>query len=769
MEGTLANTLDNKWSQLGATLFEDLSEGVFVFDASMAVVFRNPALQRLLRLPAALFAQPLTVSDLMLACARRGDFGPGDAETLAGAARDHLTDAHTTFLAWPSNGHDALRFKARDAEDGIRIVFVTEEDVTSRPRPGASARAGGAGIESRKLEAIILSQIREGFVVTDVNAIIIDCNPAACDILGVPEDKLLGMSTFSFLPADEASNTVENTIQSTLHDERTWTDETEIVRPDGTRRMVQSSITPMRGADGAIIGRIGVMRDVTARRDAERGVREAETKFRNLVEGSLQGVMIHRDTKIVYVNQSAARIYGTTPERMVGRSVLDYCSVEDLRRGEESIRKPVSPAWKLRGRREDGSTVWVEVNARAVDWEGEPARQVTIVDVSEKQRAEEALLHAQKLESLGQLTGGIAHDFNNLLGVISGNLELLREQMDPRGDHASYIEASLRSVRRGAELSKRLLAFARKQSLKPEPTNLNDLVESMTTILQRTLGETINVEPKLTADPWPALIDPGQMENVLLNLALNARDAMPHGGRLLLETANLSLDHDLVKDPTVIPAGDYLKLTVRDTGTGMTPEVLAKAFEPFFTTKDVGVGSGLGLAMIYGFVQQSAGHIYIDSKPGAGTTIHLYLPRAAQSYPARHGGKPKSANASGNNEVVLVVEDDSDLRDLAVLLLNRMGYRTHEAADGQMALLLLEKLPHVDLLFTDLVLPQGMSGAEIAKAARKRFPGLKVLFTSGYGESASFEDVLPDAKVEMISKPYRREVLAKRLQEVLAS
>jgi CheY-like chemotaxis protein len=201
----------------------------------------------------------------------------------------------------------------------------------------------------------------------------------------------------------------------------------------------------------------------------------------------------------------------------------------------------------------------------------------------------------------------------------------------------------------------------------------------------------------------------------------------------------------------------------------MTPEVLAKAFEPFFTTKDVGVGSGLGLAMIYGFVQQSAGHIYIDSKPGAGTTIHLYLPRAAQSYPARHGGKPKSANASGNNEVVLVVEDDSDLRDLAVLLLNRMGYRTHEAADGQMALLLLEKLPHVDLLFTDLVLPQGMSGAEIAKAARKRFPGLKVLFTSGYGESASFEDVLPDAKVEMISKPYRREVLAKRLQEVLAS
>jgi PAS domain S-box-containing protein len=764
----LANTLDSKWSQVGATLFDDLSEGVFVFDESLTVRSSNPALQHLLRLPPAMLAAPLSVRDLMLHCARRGDFGPGEAEMLAGAAVEHLLDAHTSFLAWPANGRDALRIRSRQTDDGMLIAFVAEEDVTSRPRP-AAARAGGVGIESRKLEAIILSQIREGFVVTDVDGIIIDCNPSACEILGVPERQLLGMSTYAFLPDGDTSTLVETTIKTTLGDERTWSDETEILRPDGTKRMIESSITPMRDADGTIIGRIGVMRDVTARWEAERGVREAETKFRNLVEGSLQGVMIHREGRIVYVNHSAARIYGSTPDRMVGRSVMDYCSPEDMRRGEESMRRTISPAWKLRGRREDGSTIWVEVNARAVDWEGAPARQVTIVDVSEKHRAEEALLHAQKLESLGQLTGGIAHDFNNLLGVISGNLELLREQMEPKGDHASYIEASLRSVRRGAELSKRLLAFARKQPLKPEPTNLNDLVESMTTILQRTLGETINVEPRLTADPWPVLIDPGQMENVLLNLALNARDAMPHGGRLLLETANLTLERDLVRDPTVVTAGDYLKLTVRDTGMGMTPEVLEKAFEPFFTTKDVGVGSGLGLAMIYGFVQQSAGHIHIDSAPGAGTTVHLYLPRAVHSYAAKNGTKPKNANSPGNNEVVLVVEDDSDLRDLAVLLLNRMGYRTHEAADGQMALALLEKIPHIDLLFTDLVLPQGMSGAEIAKAARKRFPGLKVLFTSGYGESASFEDVLPDAKVELISKPYRREALAKRLQEVLAS
>ncbi len=758
----MANTIDHKWAKLGATLFDDLSEGVFVFDECLDVVASNPALRRLLQLPASMLGAPLKVRDLLVHCARRGDFGPGDAGTLAGAALEHLIEAHTTFLAWPVDGPSALRFRSRIADDGVVIVFVSQEDVTARQRTSAF------GMEARQLEAIILSQIREGFVVTNVEGIVVDCNPAACEILGVPEQELLGRSTFSFLPAGDGSQSVRTAIQSTLDEARTWSDETEIVRPDGTRRTIESSITPMRGPDGTIIGRIGVMRDVTARRDAERGVREAETKFRNLVDGSLQGVMIHRDTRIVYVNQSAARIYGTTPERMIGRSVMDYCSPEDMRRGEESTRKPISPAWKLRGRREDGSAVWVEVNARAVDWEGEPARQVTIVDVTEKQRAEEALLHAQKLESLGQLTGGIAHDFNNLLGVISGNLELLREQMDPRGEHASYIEASLRSVRRGAELSKRLLAFARKQPLKPELTSLNDLVASMTTILQRTLGETINVEPRLTAEPWAVVIDPGQMENVLLNLALNARDAMPQGGRLLLETANLSLDTDVVKNPTVIPAGDYLKLTVRDTGIGMTPEVLAKAFEPFFTTKDVGVGSGLGLAMIYGFVQQSAGHIHIDSTPGAGTTIHMYLPRAAQELPSRHRGRASATTPSGNNEVVLVVEDDADLRDLAVLLLNRMGYRTHEAADGQMAIAMLERLPHIDLLFTDLVLPQGVSGVEIAKAARERFPGLKVLFTSGYGESAPFQDMLPDASVEMISKPYRRDVLAKRLQEVLA-
>jgi PAS domain S-box-containing protein len=758
LEGNLANTANDIWSGLDGALLDDLIEGVIVFRDDLTILSRNAAAARYLRLPAG-WAGGGTIGALMDFCAARGDFGPGDPATLAGAAIAHLRDAHTSFLAWPAEG-PALRLRARRAAGGIRIVVVSEETPPAR---------AADGLNGQRLETFILGQIREGFVVTDVNGVITECNPAACDILGVPRDRLLGLSTFAFLPPGEGSAAIETSIHSALERNETWSEETEIVRADGTRRIVESSITPMRGPDGATIGRIGVMRDVTARWQAEHGVRVAETKFRNLVDGSLQGVMIHREGRIVYVNQSAARIYGSTVERMIGRSVFDYCSPEDLKRGQESMAREISPAWKLRGRREDGSTVWVEVNARAVDWEGQPARQVTIVDVTDKQRAEEALLHAQKLESLGQLTGGIAHDFNNLLGVISGNLELLREQIDPASEQATYIDASLRSVRRGAELSKRLLAFARKQPLKPELTNLTDLVESIITILRRTLGESINVEPRLAPHPWPVLIDPGQMENVLLNLALNARDAMPQGGRLLLETANLTLDRDLLKDRTVIPAGDYLKLTVRDTGTGMTAEVLANAFEPFFTTKDVGVGSGLGLSMIYGFVQQSSGHIYIDSAPGAGTTVHLYLPRAAEAMPARGRQAAKAASPGGNNEVVLVVEDDGDLRDLAVLLLNRMGYRTHEAADGRMALSLLEKLPHIDLLFTDLVLPEGMSGVEIAKAARMRFPGLKVLFTSGYGESASFRNVLPDTTVEMISKPYRREVLAKRLQEVLGA
>ncbi|MBI1182439.1 MAG: PAS domain S-box protein [Alphaproteobacteria bacterium] len=762
MEGTLANTTDSRWSDLCGTLFGDISEGAFAFDRSLRLVGWNRAMPRLLKLPASLLDTTVSVREIMTYCARRGDFGPGAFEALRDAAIEHLCDAHTSFIAWPVDAGNALRIRSRDVGDGVTVALVTEE--------APAAALTGAEAEGQRLETIILSQIREGFVVTDVDGIVTACNRAACEILGLPEDKLIGVSTFSFLPAGPEAKAVEDTIRRTMDDNATWSAETEVVWPDGQRRMVESSVTPMRGQDGRVIGRIGVMRDVTDRRTAERQSREAETKFRNLVDGSLQGVLIHRRGRIVYVNQAVTQIFGSSADELAGRSVETLIHPDDMARFRDSTRKPVSPAFKMRGRRRDGSLVWVEVNARAVDWEGEPARQVTIVDVTEKHRAEEALLHAQKLESLGQLTGGIAHDFNNLLGVISGNLELLREQLDAKGDQLSYIEASLRSVRRGAELSKRLLAFARKQPLKPELTNLNELVDSMTTILRRTLGETINVEPRLASHPWPVLIDPGQMENVLLNLALNARDAMPQGGRLLLETANLTLAENLVKDPTVIPAGDYLKLTVRDTGMGMTPDVLASAFEPFFTTKEVGAGSGLGLSMIYGFVQQSSGHIHIDSAPGAGTTVHLYLPRAAEVLPERRRQLSKGSSPSGNNEVVLVVEDDSDLRDLAVLLLNRMGYRTHEAADGQMAIALLDKLPHIDLLFTDLVLPEGMSGIEIAKAARRRFPGLKVLFTSGYGESASFQELLPpDTTVEMISKPYRREALAKRLQQVLSS
>jgi PAS domain S-box-containing protein len=764
----LASTIDIRWSELARTLFGDLAEGVFVFAGDGRLLAWNRALSRLMHLPETLLAEDTTTASLLAFCARRGDFGPGDPEVLGHAALDHLEGAHTSLMAWPVGSPTSLRITAKDMGEGIRVVFVAED-----PAPPAERAPAMTGLavdsDARRLESIILGQIREGFVVTDVDGVITACNPAACDILGIAERDLIGVSTYAFLPLGDAGEATELDIQSTLNREETWSDETEIVRPDGERRRVESSITPMRGPDGTVMGRIGVMRDVTARWQAERNVREAETKFRNLVEGSLQGVLIHRGGRIVYVNHAVAHIFGYPAEELIGRSVDIIVHPEERRRVRESMGKAVSPAFKMRGQRRDGSITWIEVNARSVDWEGEPARQVTIVDITEKQRAEDALLHAQKLESLGQLTGGIAHDFNNLLGVISGNLELLREQLKPNEDQAGYIEASLRSVRRGAELSKRLLAFARKQSLKPELTCLNELVDSMMTILQRTLGETINVEPRLVDSPWPVLIDPGQMENVLLNLALNARDAMPQGGRLLIETSNLTLEEDLAKDPNVVPAGDYLKLTVRDTGTGMTPEVLANAFEPFFTTKEVGVGSGLGLSMIYGFVQQSSGHIHIDSAPDAGTTVHLYLPRAAQSLPDERARQTKKSTPAGNNEIVLIVEDDSDLRDLAVLLLSRMGYKTHEAADGQMAIALLEKLPHVDLLFTDLVLPEGMSGVEIAQAARKRFPGLKVLFTSGYGETASMQNMLSDARVEMISKPYRREVLARRLQEVLSS
>ncbi|MFC7399857.1 ATP-binding protein [Chelatococcus sp. GCM10030263] len=395
-------------------------------------------------------------------------------------------------------------------------------------------------------------------------------------------------------------------------------------------------------------------------------------------------------------------------------------------------------------------------------------------EVDQRIKAEDALRQAQKMEAIGQLTGGVAHDFNNLLTVVMGGLDTIGRQLAKATDGPDLArigrarELAMQGAQRAATLTARLLAFSRRQPLDPKPIDANRLVADLAAILKRTLGEPVALEVVEAAGLWRTQADPNELENALLNLAVNARDAMPNGGRLTIETANAFLDEAYVEGiPEPVPPGQYVLIAVSDSGTGMDPETMTRVFEPFFTTKPAGKGTGLGLSQVYGFVRQSGGHVRIYSELGQGTTVKIYLPRlhgvadraeatAAAPVPAHRGA----------NETILLVEDDDHVRAFATEALRELGYRVIEATTGPQALAALDAEP-VDLLFTDVVLPEGMNGRELADAARTRRPELKVLFTTGYARNAIVHHGRLDPDVELLAKPFTYEALAAKIRKLL--
>jgi signal transduction histidine kinase/ActR/RegA family two-component response regulator len=391
--------------------------------------------------------------------------------------------------------------------------------------------------------------------------------------------------------------------------------------------------------------------------------------------------------------------------------------------------------------------------------------------------AQATLAQAQKMESIGQLAGGVAHDFNNLMTVVIGNLDSAERRLERAGtaDSASVgkpIAAAMQGARRAATLTQRLLAFSRQQVLSPEQVDLNRLVGSLSEMLTRTVGETVAVETILGSGLWPTFVDVSQLENAVVNLVVNARDAMPEGGRITIETANASLDEAYCRQFGDVAPGQYVLLSVTDTGTGISPENLSKVFEPFFTTKSASTRTGLGLAMIYGFVKQSKGHIRIYSEVGHGTTAKIYLPRMAGA--ARIGSAPAAARAESGQapraragEVVLVVEDDEDVLASTVGLLRELGYSVVAARNGPDALALLKASERIDILFTDVVLPQGMNGRMLAIEAAALRPALRVLFTTGYARNAIVHNGQLDPDVQFLPKPYTQYDLAQKLRAVL--
>ncbi len=395
------------------------------------------------------------------------------------------------------------------------------------------------------------------------------------------------------------------------------------------------------------------------------------------------------------------------------------------------------------------------------------------LEMQRREQAEENLRHLQKIEALGQLTGGIAHDFNNLLQVILGTLDLAQRRLT-RGDVITaengweQLQPAVRSAQRAATLTQQLLAFARRQPLAPQPLDLDRLVTSMSQLLRRTLGEMIAIETVLAGGLWPVSADSNQLESAIINLAVNARDAMPDGGRLTIETANAFLDEAYAAAHEEVVAGQYVMLAISDNGVGMAGDVLRQAFEPFFTTKEVGQGTGLGLSQVYGFIKQSGGHIKIYSEPGQGTTVKMYLPRLLSADAAADiAGQPGAAPGGNRSEVILVVEDEPDVRVSTVGMLEELGYAVVEAADGASALQLLADRPEILLLFTDIGLPGGINGRELAEKARETRPDLKVLYTTGYARNAIIHHGRLDSGVELMIKPFTFAGLAAKIRAML--
>jgi CheY-like chemotaxis protein len=382
---------------------------------------------------------------------------------------------------------------------------------------------------------------------------------------------------------------------------------------------------------------------------------------------------------------------------------------------------------------------------------------------------EEQLRQSQKMEAIGQLTGGLAHDFNNLMMVVIGNLDRLDSTLVGNQPAREMAHSALSAALRGSELTRKLLAFARKQSLQSTVVDLNELVSGMTSLLDRTLGEKTQVTVKIGRELWPIETDPAQVESALANLAINARDAMPGGGKLTIETANTALDAAYAAENPDAAAGDYVMLAVTDSGTGIAPEDLGRVFEPFFTTKGPGKGSGLGLSMVYGFMKQSGGHIKIYSEIGHGTVVRLYFPRTGTAAAASAAPEaPAPQESAANGELILVVEDNADVRRTAVSQLRDLGYRTLEAASGKEALAQLDGAPHIAVVFTDIVMPGGMTGWELGTAIKALRPDLPILYTSGFSESSVQDDRAHLANRLFLPKPYRKRELAQKLQQLLS-
>jgi PAS domain S-box-containing protein len=652
-----------------------------------------------------------------------------------------------------------------ETADGTKAL-VSIVDITDR-RQAERTQSYYAAIVESSADAIIAKNL-DGMVTS--------WNESAQRMFGWSADEMLGQPIIRLLSADRLDEEAVILTQIRRGD-RIDHFETVRCRKDGAEFPVSLTISPILGAGGEIVGASKIVRDITERTRMAGVLRISEDRFRTIFSAVSEGIFIlsPANGSFTEINEPGCVMFGYTADELIGGNlqmlssgVPPYTQSEADERIEQAATsgRPERFYWHCKAK--DGPLFWAEISIRSALISGQESVLAIVGDVDERLAVEAQLRQAQKMEAVGNLSGGMAHDFNNMLGVIIGSLDLVVPLVKDNDAAAELVQEAIGAAVRSAELTARLLAFARRQPLRPEAVAPNNLISGIVQLLRRTLGENIEIVLDLADDLWPIVVDSAQLEASLTNLATNARDAMSNGGRLSIATVNRVLDSAYADAHFEVTAGDYAVIEVSDTGIGMAPEIAQHIFEPFYTTKGPGVGTGLGLSMVFGFIKQSGGHISVYTEPGVGTTFRLFLPRAPARGDAKLAIKSQSTSPRlGAGERVLVVEDDPRLRRVVMRQLSELGYQPIEA-DGAAAALAILEHEKIVLVFTDVVMPGPLDGIALARQVIERWPTVRVVLTSGFAGS-KFDDRLVSqrAPVPLLSKPYRVEDLAKVLRQAL--
>ena len=606
---------------------------------------------------------------------------------------------------------------------------------------------------------------------------LIEVNQAALDLSGHRREKIIGSpfwETSWWRGDNKRVSKLKQAMQIVANGESVRY-QAEIDCVNNMRLPIDFSLKPILDQGGRVTHILAEGWDISALTEAEIPLCANEKRYRTLYNST--PVMLHStgpDGRLLGVSDFWLEKLGYQRHEVIGRPATDFLTPESRMRAKEALL----PKFFTKGRCKDIEYQYITKSGKIVDVLLSAVAQydrcgrilqsmAVSTDITERKEVERQLLQAQKMESVGQLTSGLAHDFNNLLGVVLGNLQLIERAVDTDENIRKRIHSAKNAIEQGAELTRRLLAFSRRQPLEAAHIELKTLIENISEMLQRTLGEDIALECHFAEDIPRIRIDPSQLESAILNLAVNARDAMPDGGALTIETSMINLDRKYSMK-NQIKSGEYVQLAVTDTGKGIPADMINQVFEPFFTTKETGKGSGLGLSMVYGFIKQIGGHVSIYSESGHGTTIRMYLPVDHDSLPETQRNFSREAHAiKGGNETILVVEDQTDVREVAAALLEDLGYRVLTAVDGPSGLEMLMSRDDIDLLFTDMIMPGGMSGASLASAARNLRADFPVVFTTGYADAAVLRESQIMQTGNLITKPYQRDQLDEKIRSVL--